>query len=202
MTTTTENAAADEIETPSQPGFNPPGLSADSASDLIEALQARLIGLVDLGLTLKHIHWNLVGPGFMAVHEMLDDHVEAVRSMADAVAERIATLGGIPNALPGHITREREWDDYSIGRAVVPAHLGALDKVYDGVIGDHRSAVKLAGDLDPVTEDLLIGQIGQLELYQWFVRAHVQNTSGNLMSGDAETELDAAANAATGDPLQ
>ena len=94
------------------------------------------------------------------------------------------------------------WDDYSLGRAVVPAHLGALDKVYEGVIKDHRSAIETAADLDPVTEDMLVAQTSQLELYQWFVRAHVQNTSGALMTEDAETELAAATAAATGDPLE
>ncbi len=182
--------------------FRPAGLSQDSAAQLNERLQQRLGGLLDLAMTLKHIHWNVVGPGFMAVHEMLDDQVEAVREMADEVAERIATLGGIANGLPGHLTRTRSWDDYSLGRAVVEAHLGALDKVYEGVIADHRSAIQFAGERDPVTEDLLVGQAGKLELYQWFVRAHIENTSGELMSGDARTELDAAANAATGDPLE
>lgn len=180
--------------------FQPKGLSGQAASELAGSLQERLVALVDLALVLKHIHWNVVGPGFMAVHEMLDDQVAGVRKMSDEVAERIATLGVIPNGLSGHITRTRDWDDYDLGRAVVEAHLAALDKVYDGVIGDHRAAVENAAKLDPVTEDLLTAQLGKLELYQWFVRAHIQNTSGELMSGDAATELDAAAQAATADP--
>lgn len=182
--------------------FQPAGVSSEAAEKLTSHLQDRLVALVDLGLVLKHIHWNVVGPGFMAVHEMLDDQVDGVRDMADEVAERIATLGAIPNALPGHMTRTRGWDDYAIGRAVVEAHLAALDKVYDGVIKDHRNAADGAAKLDPVTEDLLVAQLGKLELYQWFVRAHIENTSGELMSGDAQTELDAAATAATADPRE
>ncbi|NND01833.1 MAG: DNA starvation/stationary phase protection protein [Acidimicrobiia bacterium] len=184
-----------------KPAFSPSGLSTEKASELIEKLQERLVGLVDLALVLKHVHWNVVGPGFMAVHEMLDDHVVGVRAMADEVAERIATLGGVPNGLAGHMTKTRDWDDYSIGRAVVPAHLAALDKVYDGVVGDHRDAIEFASDRDPVTEDMLVGQTGKLELYQWFVRGHIQNTSGELMHDGAETELEAAATAATASAL-
>lgn len=182
--------------------FTPPGLDKDAASALADSLQQRLIGLLDLGMTLKHVHWNVIGPGFMAVHEMLDDHVEGVRKMSDEVAERIATLGGIPNGLPGHLVSTRTWDDYDIGRSVVEGHLGALDKVYDGVIGDHRRAIEEAAKLDPITEDLLVAQTSELELYQWFVRAHIENTSGHLMSGEATSEVDAAAAAATGDPLE
>lgn len=182
--------------------FTPAGLSEKTATDLAARLQDRLVGLIDLGLTLKHIHWNVVGPGFMAVHKMLDDQVEGVRSMSDQVAERIATLGSIPNGLAGYLTRERGWNDYSLGRGVVSAHLAALDKVYDGMVGDHRDAIDFASELDPVTEDILVSQLAQLELYQWFVRAHVENTSGELMAGEETTELGAASAAATADPRE
>lgn len=182
--------------------FQPAGISSESAEQLGSRLQGRLVALIDLSLVLKHIHWNVVGPGFMAVHEMLDDQVAGTRLMADEVAERIATLGGIPNGLPGYLTRNRDWDDYALGRGVVEAHLAALDKVYDGVIFDHRQALEASAKLDPITEDLLTGQVAKLELYQWFVRAHIQNTSGELMSGEADTELGAAAAAATADPRE
>ncbi len=185
-----------------QSSFQPAGLSTDTADELVDVLQRRLVSLIDLGLVLKHVHWNVIGPGFIAVHEMLDEHVAGVRDAADEIAERIATLGGVPNGLPGYLTDNRTWNDYSIGRAVVPAHLGALDKVYDGIIADHRTAVDFAGDRDPVTEDLLIAQTGKLELFQWFVRAHIENTSGELMSAEATTELEAAAAAATASPLE
>lgn len=181
--------------------FQPAGVSAETAAAVNDTLQQRLIGLLDLSMVLKHIHWNVVGPGFIAVHEMLDEQVEGVRAAADEIAERIATLGGIPNGLPGFLTANRDWNDYSLGRGVVEAHLGALDKVYDGIIEDHRSAAEFAADRDPVTEDLLIGQTAKFELFQWFVRAHIVNTSGELMSGEAVTELDAAVAAANGNPL-
>ena len=57
-----------------EPRFGPAGIPTESASKLNGILQQRLISLIDLSLTLKHIHWNVVGPGFMAVHQMLDDH--------------------------------------------------------------------------------------------------------------------------------
>lgn len=182
--------------------FRPAGLDRAAAEAIGPVLHARLRGLLDLAMTLKHIHWNVVGPGFIAVHEMLDEHEATARKMADEVAERITTLGGIPSGLPGALVEGRTWDDYSVGRAVVAAHLGALDKVYDGVIGDHRKAISTAEQHDPVTADLLTAQTGTLELYQWFVRAHLVNTSGDLATADVETELDAAAAAATADPLQ
>src|SRR5215472_1982692 len=126
-----------------------PGMKTGDAEQVIVLLQDRLNSLNDLALTLKHVHWNVTGPNFIAVHTMLDPQVEAVRAMADATAERIATLGGSPVGTPGALVSQRDWDDYSIGRADAIAHLGALDIVYDGVIKAHREAIDATDEPDP-----------------------------------------------------
>src|SRR3954466_7271561 len=172
--------------------YTVPGMSEADAGRLIDILQSRLHALNDLHLTLKHVHWNVVGPHFIAVHEMIDPQVDAVRAMADDVAERIATLGGSPKGTPGAIVAERAWDDYSIGRATTQEHLGALDVVYRGVIGETRAAVEEVGELDPVTEDMLIGQLDKLELFHWFIRAHLENAGGEIVTADTGSEAGAA----------
>lgn len=160
-----------------------PGLESDAASEVTGQLAQRLLSLIDLQLTLKHVHWNLTGANFIAVHQMLDEHVADVRLMADDVAERIAILGGEPIGTPGHVASKRTWDDYPLGRADSVTHLRKLDEVYDGIIADHRAAVKRTGDLDPVTQDLLIGQTGKLELQQWFIRAHIERPDESGSNG-------------------
>jgi starvation-inducible DNA-binding protein len=169
-----------------------PGLSQQECDELASILQERLSAYNDLHLTLKHVHWNVVGPNFIGVHEMIDPQVELVRGFADAAAERIAALGGSPKGTVGAIASDRTWDDYGLGRDTVPAHLAALDLVYNGVIADSRKAIGRAGDLDPVTEDMLIGQTAELEQFQWFVRAHLENSGGQLATAGAETEAEAA----------
>lgn len=160
--------------------YTAPGLDKADATTVREALQERLVALIDLQLTLKHIHWNVVGKTFIAVHEMLDPQHTEVSSFVDAVAERIATLGGEPLGTPGAVVNGRHWDDYKLNRALTQDHLIALDSVYVGLIEDHRKAVKVAGALDPVSEDILIGQTAQLELFHWFVRAHLEDADGRL----------------------
>ncbi|MFJ5778950.1 DNA starvation/stationary phase protection protein Dps [Streptomyces sp. NPDC093094] len=174
------------------PKYTVPGIEREAAGQLIGLLRLRLHALNDLHLTLKHVHWNVVGPHFIAVHEMIDPQVDRVRDMADDVAERIAALGGVAQGTPGVLVGERTWDDYSIGRADAIAHLGALDLVYTGVIESVRAAVKEAGDIDPATEDLLIEQLRDLEQFQWFVRAHLESAGGALATARAHTEEEAA----------
>jgi starvation-inducible DNA-binding protein len=172
--------------------YTVPSIAKKDAAGVVQILQDRLNALNDLALTLKHIHWNVVGPHFIAVHTMLDPQVDSVRLMVDATAERIATLGGSPQGTPGALVSQRSWDDYSLGRADAMAHLGALDVVYSGVIEGHRAAIGATEEADPVSQDMLIGQSADLELYQWFVRAHLENAGGELATRGAATEVKAA----------
>lgn len=183
------------------PHYSIPGMSQQDGATVGAILQDRLNALNDLALTLKHVHWNVVGPHFIAVHQMLDPQIDAVREMADEAAERMATMGVAPQGTPGAIVEQRSWNDYSLGRATTQEHLGALDLVYSGVIGDHRSGQQRVADLDPVTEDLLIGHLRQLELFHWFVRAHLENVGGTLSTKGATAEREAADLAAAADPL-
>lgn len=168
------------------PKYTVPSLTPQTGAKVAAVLQGRLHALNDLHLTLKHIHWNVVGPHFIAVHEMLDPQVDAVRLMVDAIAERIATLGVAPVGTPGALVEARSWDDYAIGRAGAIEHLRALDEVYVGVIGSHREAAQATEELDAVTNDLLIDHLHELELFHWFVRAHLESSGGSLDGTSAD----------------
>ncbi|MFC5958425.1 Dps family protein [Streptomyces pratens] len=181
---------------PSDISYTVPGMNTQDSLEIIEVLQMRLHSLNDLHLTLKHVHWNVVGPHFIAVHEMIDPQVDQVRDMTDDLAERISTLGGEPNGTPGALVNQRTWNDYSIGRAEAIEHLGALDLVYASVIKDHREAMQSTETSDPVTQDMLIEQLRGLELFQWFVRAHLESSGGKLSTRGASTESGAAGQAA------
>lgn len=172
--------------------YTVPGMDEQATAKVIGTLQHRLTSLIDLQLTLKHVHWNVVGPTFIGVHEMLDPQVDAVRLMTDDVAERIATMGGEPNGTPGFVAKNRGWDDYSLMRASTNEHLAALDLVYTGVVTDHRRAITEFDDLDLVSQDMLISQSEKLEMFQWFVRAHLEDTSGALRHAGASNEQEAA----------
>ena len=180
------------VKRTSQSGFTVPGLSLQAGHQVAAILQYRLHALNDLALTLKHAHWNVVGRDFIGIHEMLDPQTDEVRAMADGTAERIATLGLSPNGLPGALVETRTWDDYAIGRAGTSAHLAALDVVYTGFLKSHRQALTELGELDPVSEDLVIGQCATLEKFQWSMRAHLEDDEGELLDAGAKTERSAA----------
>jgi starvation-inducible DNA-binding protein len=175
--------------------FTVPGMSDQQGRETAELLQKQLSTYNDLHLTLKHVHWNVVGPNFIGVHEMIDPQVKKIRAFADEVAERIAALGQSPQGTPGAIIKDRTWDDYSIGRDNVQAHLAALDLVYTGIIEDTRKAIQRLDEIDLVTQDILIEHAGVLEKFQWFIRAHLESAGGKLAHGGAKTERQAAGTA-------
>jgi starvation-inducible DNA-binding protein len=175
--------------------FVPAGLDRKDSEQLVGILQSRLVSLIDLGLTLKHVHWNVVGPHFIGVHQMLDPQAARVNELIDQLAERITTLGGSPDGRPGSLVKQRTWDDYGLERDLVDAHLGALDLVYIGVIEAHREAIAATEELDPVTQDILIEQTEDLEQFHWFVRAHLEDAGGHLADSRARSEKSAAASA-------
>jgi starvation-inducible DNA-binding protein len=59
-------------------------------------------------------------------------------------------------------------------------------------VADQRAAIDALEDLDLVSQDMLIGQADKLEMFHWFVRAHLEDKGGNLATQGARTEKRAA----------
>ena len=42
-------------------------------------------------------------------------------------------------------------------------------------------------EVDPVTQDMLIAQVAELEKFQWFIRSHLIDDQGELATDGAKT---------------
>ncbi|NMN01286.1 DNA starvation/stationary phase protection protein [Bifidobacterium sp. DSM 109958] len=154
--------------------FTVPGLDEAASEKAVAILQNRLAQEQEAALVLKHAHWNVTGPNFIAVHEMLDPQVEVVLAQADETAERIATLGGAPDGRPEAIVRARTWKDFDVeGRKSTVDYINALIEYYDGFIADDRKAVEELDELDFVSSNIIQDHVQELEKFQWFLRSHV-----------------------------
>ena len=69
-------------------------LKSNTKKVSIEILNARLAEAIDLALVTKQAHWNVKGPHFIAIHEMLDGFRKDLDEHVDTIAERVVQLGG------------------------------------------------------------------------------------------------------------
>ncbi|MAB00162.1 MAG: DNA starvation/stationary phase protection protein [Stappia sp.] len=124
-------------------------------------------------LTVKsHIyHWNVVGPLFKPLHELTEEHYNALFAATDVIAERIRALGHLA---PATLADAKNFAP----RGGDVSELNASDMVAD-LIHDHSEAVKtmraaatIAGDAgDVVTEDMLTAHLTFHEKALWMLRA-------------------------------
>src|SRR5277367_6451306 len=69
-------------------------LPSNTKTVSIGVLNARLADEIDLALLTKQAHWNIKGPQFIALHEMIDGFRTEIDIHVDTMAERVVQLGG------------------------------------------------------------------------------------------------------------
>ena len=69
-------------------------LSENIRAQSVELLNKHLAAAIDLHAQVKQAHWNVRGPGFIAVHQLFDKVSAEVENYSDMIAERAGGLGG------------------------------------------------------------------------------------------------------------
>ena len=94
--------------------FTIPGLTDKQGARLAELLQKQLSTYNDLHLTLKHIHWNVVGPSFIGVQPAT--YTDANGVVFKKYGARILVRGGQHEAAEGKARSRNvvlEFKDYA-----------------------------------------------------------------------------------------
>jgi starvation-inducible DNA-binding protein len=140
---------------------------------VVADLQATLAELVDLTLLAKQAHWNVVGQNFRSVHLELDEIVDTSRLAADQVAERIATIGGYPDGRAGTVAATSGLPAFPEGRVGTVDVVERVGATIDTMTARVRERILRVADLDPISQDILIGTGDQLEKHAWMLRAQL-----------------------------
>ena len=138
---------------------------------VVTDLQATLVELIDLSLLGKQAHWNVVGPNFRSIHLQLDEIVDLARLSSDRVAERIATIGAVPDGRAGSVAASSDLPEFPDGQVPVTEAVQRVGAALDTMSGRLKERILRIGDEDPVSQDILIGTTDELEKAGWMLRA-------------------------------
>lgn len=151
----------------------------DGARDITaRVLQETLVDLVDLSLTAKQAHWNLVGKQFRDIHLHLDELVDLAREHGDNVAERSSTIGVAPDGRARTIGRDTGLPEYPEGYVADADTVLTVSATVDVAVDRLRPRIEQAGKADPLTEDLLIEVGRALEEARWMWQAQAAGYRG------------------------
>lgn len=150
-------------------------LPSNAKKVAIEILNARLADLIDLALITKQAHWNLKGPRFIAVHEMLDGFRDQIDEHVDTIAERVAQLGGTALGTTQVVAAQSSVKPYPVDIYKIEDHLLALIERYGTVANATRKAIDETDEAgDPDSADIFTAASRDLDKALWFLEAHTQ----------------------------
>lgn len=153
-------------------------LSSNTRQAMITMLNARLADAIDLALATKQAHWNLKGPTFIGVHEMLDKLRDGLDGHTDTMAERVAQLGGTALGTVQNIAAASKLAAYPVAIHAVHEHVAALIERYATLTNAVRKNISEADEAgDAGTADIFTQISRDLDKSLWFLEAHVQEKS-------------------------
>ncbi|MBX5088319.1 DNA starvation/stationary phase protection protein Dps [Rhizobium lentis] len=152
-------------------------LTTNAKTASVDALGTILADTIDLALATKQAHWNISGPRFLFLHEMLDGFRRDLDVHVDAVAERIVQLGEPARGTTQAVALSTRLDAYPIELRGEHNHLRELAERYGLVARKVREAVDQTGAAgDANTSDILTGYSKMLDKCLWFMEAHLQGS--------------------------
>ncbi|OLT41210.1 DNA starvation/stationary phase protection protein [Saccharomonospora sp. CUA-673] len=146
-------------------------LKASDKDITAKVLQNTLVDLIDLSLTGKQAHWNVVGPHFRSVHLQLDELVTTARTYTDSVAERANAIGVSPNGKAKTVAETTGLTEFPGNWQDTKATVDAIVSILAELIERLRTRIDETDKADLVTQDLLIEIAAELEKQHWMWQA-------------------------------
>ena len=148
-------------------------LNEQTRTQTTAELQALLVDLIALGLQGKQAHWNVIGPFFRAVHEQMDNIVDDARRWSDEVAERIVTIDAAAAGQPTDVASDTSLEPLPAGPIADGQALRLMAERIASVASRGRDSMQRLGEIDLVSQDLVIEIVKGLEKHLWMLRAQI-----------------------------
>ena len=155
------------------------GLTEQQRQGVIELLNKDLADAYLLLVKTKKFHWDVVGPQFLTLHKLWEDHYNALTINIDACAERVRALGGYPVGTMKGFLELASLEEHPGDVPMASEMVSTLIDDHEQVIRNMRSHVDDCSEKfsDQGTADFLTGLMEQHEEIAWMLRS--------FMEGDA-----------------
>ncbi|MEO0564351.1 MAG: DNA starvation/stationary phase protection protein [Chloroflexota bacterium] len=149
-------------------------LNDEAREAMIGLLKAALADQHVLYMKMRHYHWNITGPQFIALHELIEEQYDDIADTIDDTAERIRQYGDFaPGTLAYMIENSRLSEDPEVPTA--REMVANLVADHESVIRALREDIEVADDHDDVAvEDYFTGLLQDHQKMAWLLRAHLE----------------------------
>lgn len=139
----------------------------------INHLNTALATGIQLQLALKQAHWNIKGPSFIAIHELLDVMRARMDAHVDGIAERCVILGGTADGTLSGVETNGKLEPYPRDAVQQNTHIDALKARMLQYVSLLHEAIKQTSEAgDDETADLFTGISRSVSKDTWFIGAH------------------------------
>jgi starvation-inducible DNA-binding protein len=165
------------------------GLSENQRQGVANLLNQNLSDSYLLLIKTKKYHWDVVGPQFRTLHQLWEEHYEAIAQNVDAYAERIRTLGGYPLGTAEGFLQHTSLREH-------PGDLPNAHEMVSRLVVDHEQIIRnLRQHIaectneygDEGTADFLTSLMKQHEEMAWVLRSFIE---GETVMGSGQRRDD------------
>ena len=137
-------------------------------------LQALVVELIELHHQAKQCHWNIRGPLYLLLHELLDDYDEAYLEYADKVAERLLQIGSQVDGRTETVAKNANLGSIPMGAISDKQVLDLMSDHVNIVAVRTRQRVATLSKIDEVSSNLLQDLSYKLDKQVWQLRVQQQ----------------------------
>lgn len=154
------------------------GVEESARQQVVDLLNKRLADTFVLYVKTLNYHWNITGPEFIALHELLDDQYHELAESIDEIAERVRKMGGFTIGTLDEFKQNSAIDEQ-------PGRIPGWEDMIRNLVDDHEATIRqLRKDADKtdelgdmITNDFVIGLAEDHETMAWKLRAHLENAT-------------------------
>jgi starvation-inducible DNA-binding protein len=140
---------------------------------LTNSLNKQIANWSVLYTKLHRFHWFVKGPAFFTLHEKFEELYNEAAANVDTIAERTLAAGSRPIATMSEFLEHASIKDNG-SEETAEEMVAALISDYSTISTELKELAGLAEEEnDPVTEDLAIGLIEDLEKKIWMLKAFI-----------------------------